>query len=267
MLVWFHTGSDKSRLQIWLCDHVLLFAGTLSEGDGGRGHWRRARWKPGSCDHRPWGQRDGHHSLEPDVSHSEETCVHVAPSAQDLVLSVQTWSGPPLSMLNSFGCVSVVISFTLWPTEYQHLVFIHGGETKKSLIGLKVCNYSHVNFSFFSMVEYVVCESVFLKENMNMETCFPCVWLEHFMLYFWKNVKVKTELPFSRLSDLHGADSGCSLLPLGGKQSSGRRSDIASLSGNLFYFYFYCLIYSIEDFEPNRVSSTRFDCMVCKLWD
>lgn len=65
--------------------------GALAEGDGGRGHRRRPRREPRSCDHRPWGQRDGDHPLEPDAGHSEEACVHVAPSAQDLVISAHTW--------------------------------------------------------------------------------------------------------------------------------------------------------------------------------
>lgn len=66
----------------------MLFAGTLPEGDGGRGHRRRPGREPGSRDHRPRGQRDGDHPLEPDVGHSEEARVHVAPSAQDLALFV-----------------------------------------------------------------------------------------------------------------------------------------------------------------------------------
>lgn len=69
-----------------MCNLVVLFAGTLPEGDGGRGHRGRAGGKPRSCDHRPRGQRDGDHPLEPDVSHPEEARVHVAPSAQDLGL-------------------------------------------------------------------------------------------------------------------------------------------------------------------------------------
>lgn len=63
-----------------------LFAGAVPESDGGRGHRRRPGRESGSCDHRPRGQRDGDHALEPDAGHSEETRVHVAPSAQDLGL-------------------------------------------------------------------------------------------------------------------------------------------------------------------------------------
>lgn len=62
----------------------MLFAGTLPEGDGGRDHRRWAGRELGSRDHWPGGQRDGDHPLEPDAGHSEEACVHVAPSAQDL---------------------------------------------------------------------------------------------------------------------------------------------------------------------------------------
>lgn len=69
-----------------LCNHITLFAGTVPEGDGGRDHGRWQGREPGSCDHRPRGQRDGDHPLEPDVGHSEEARVHVAPSAQDLAL-------------------------------------------------------------------------------------------------------------------------------------------------------------------------------------
>lgn len=76
----------KSCLHSWLCNRVVLFAGTLPEGDSGRDHRRRPGREPGSRDHRPRGQRDGDHPLEPDAGHSEEARVHVAPSAQDLVL-------------------------------------------------------------------------------------------------------------------------------------------------------------------------------------
>lgn len=61
-------------------------AGTLPEGNSGGDHRRRPRREPRSRDHRPRGQWDGDHSLEPDAGHSEEACVHVAPTAQDLVL-------------------------------------------------------------------------------------------------------------------------------------------------------------------------------------
>lgn len=76
---------------------VSLFAGTLPEGDGGRGHRRRPGREPGSRDHRPRGQRDGDHPLEPDAGHSEEARVHVAPSAQDLVLFALSVHSQPVS--------------------------------------------------------------------------------------------------------------------------------------------------------------------------
>lgn len=72
----------------------MLFAGTLSEGDGGRDHRRWPGREPGSRDHRPRGQRDGDHPLEPDAGHSEEARVHVAPSAQDLALFAPAHTRP-----------------------------------------------------------------------------------------------------------------------------------------------------------------------------
>lgn len=77
-----------------LCNHVVLFAGTLPEGDGGRDHRRRPGREPGSRDHWPRGQWDGDHPLEPDAGHSEEAGVHVAPSAQNLVLFAPVHTQP-----------------------------------------------------------------------------------------------------------------------------------------------------------------------------
>lgn len=83
-----------SCLHSRLCNHAVLFAGTLPEGDGGRDHRRRPGREPGSRDHRTRGQWDGDHPLEPDVGHSEEARVHVAPSAEDLVLSALIHTRP-----------------------------------------------------------------------------------------------------------------------------------------------------------------------------
>ena len=84
---------------------VVLFAGAVAEGDGGRDHRRRSGGEPGSCDHRSRGQRDGDHPLEPDAGHSEETCVHVAPPAQDLVPSALLHTRPVSSSNTRFFIV------------------------------------------------------------------------------------------------------------------------------------------------------------------
>lgn len=86
-----------------LCHHVC--AGTLPEGDRGRDHRRRPGREPGPCDHRPRGQWDGDHPLEPDAGHSEEAGVHVAPSAQNLVLFAPVHMQPVSTKTLAFSTV------------------------------------------------------------------------------------------------------------------------------------------------------------------
>lgn len=117
-LSWLHKDLDELRckqdaescLRRRLCYHVILFAGALPEGDSGRGHRRWSGWEPGSRHHRPRGQWNGDHPLEPDAGHSEEARVHVASSAQDLVFSAHLHTRSVSSKTPASSC-----SFQLCP--------------------------------------------------------------------------------------------------------------------------------------------------------
>lgn len=157
-----------------MLNHVS--AGTLPEGNSGRDHrwrpWRESR----SCDHWPRGQWDGNYSLEPDAGHSEETCVHVAPPAQDLVFKFSSRVNETLCSSRSFhlwpwGAAASLKDKKFWLTPYLHL---RGRNLKSQCQTEAGGDWIAPQLQFLCLVQVTDCECGFYIGNKSkqMESSF-----------------------------------------------------------------------------------------------
>lgn len=155
-------------------------AGTLPEGNSGRDHGWRPWREPWSCDYRPRGQWDGHHSLESDAGHSEEARVHVAPPAQDLVLLFPSRVNETLCSSCSFRLpprsAAVSLKDKFWLTPYLHT---RGRNLKSQCQSGAGSDWIASQLSFLCLLQVTDCEcgSYIGKKSKTDGIIFPSLLL------------------------------------------------------------------------------------------